>query len=41
MTYVESKEIIQMNLFTKQNILTDVENKLMVTKGEGIWRGMN
>ena len=41
MTYVESKEIIQMNLFTKQNILTDVENKFMVTKGEGIWRGMN
>ena len=24
-----------MNLFTKRNSLTDVENKLMVTKGEG------
>ena len=31
--YVESKKMIQMNLFTKQR-LTDIENKLMVTKGE-------
>ena len=29
--YIESKRLIQMNLFTKQNSLTDVENK---TKGE-------
>ena len=27
-----------MNLFTKQNRLTDLENKLMVPKGE-TWRG--
>ena len=27
-----------MNLFTKRNRLTDIENKLMVTKGEQ-WRG--
>ena len=31
-----------MNLFTKQNRLTDIENKLMATKGEmrdklGVW----
>ena len=33
-----------MNLFTKQNRLTDIENKLMVTKGKkqardelGVW----
>lgn len=30
---VESKTIIQMKLFTKQK-LTDIEHKLMVTKGE-------
>ena len=30
-----------MNLFTKQNRLTDIKNKLMVTKGE-MWRvGIN
>ena len=29
------KEIIQMNLFTKQKGLTDLENKLMVTRGKG------
>ena len=27
-----------MNLFTNRNRLTDIENKLMVTKGE-MWRG--
>ena len=31
--YVESKKKIQMNLFIKQK-QTDIENKLMVTKGE-------
>ena len=37
--------MIQMNLFTNRNKLTDIENKLMVTKGErrrgrdklGVW----
>ena len=33
--------MMQMNLFTKRNRLTDIENKLMVTKGGrdkfGIW----
>ena len=29
--------MIQMNLFTKQNRVTDFENKLIVTKGE--WLG--
>ena len=32
---MESKKIIQMNLYTNRNRLTDVENKLMVTKGGG------
>ena len=32
--YVQSKKVIQMKLFTKQNRLTDIENKFMVTKGE-------
>ena len=31
---VESLKMIQMNLFTNRNRLTDIENKLMVTKGE-------
>ena len=31
------KEMIQMNLFTKLNRLTDFENKLMVSKQEA-WR---
>ena len=38
------KIMIQMNLFTEQNRLTDIENKLMVTKGKrqardklGVW----
>ena len=30
--YVQSKKVIQMKLFIKQNRLTDIENKLMVTK---------
>ena len=30
--YVESKRIIQVNLFTKRNRLIDIENKHMVTK---------
>ena len=33
--HVESKKIIQMNLFIKWNRLTDIENKLMVAKGRG------
>ena len=32
--YVQSKKVIQMKLFIKQNRLTDIENKLMVTKRE-------
>ena len=32
--YVESKKMTQMNLFTKQKH-RDIENKFMVTKGEG------
>ena len=36
--YVESKKMIQMNLFTKQKWLTDIENTLMVTKGERVGR---
>jgi len=32
--YVDSKKMIRMDLFTKQNRLTDPENKLMVTKGD-------
>ena len=32
--HVESKKMIQMNLFTKQK-QTHKENKFMVTKGEG------
>ena len=33
--YVESKKLIQMNLSENRNRLTDTENKLMITKGEG------
>ena len=33
-SYVESKKLIQMNLFTKQKQPTDIENKAMVTKGK-------
>ena len=36
--YVESKKMIKMNLFTKQKWLTDIENTLMVTKGERVGR---
>ena len=34
-------KIIQGNLFTNRNRLTDIENKLMVTKGEDAWGGIN
>ena len=34
-TYMWTLQKVQMNLFKKQNRLTDIENKLMVTKGEG------
>ena len=30
--------MIQRNLFTNRNRLTDMENKLMITKGERGWR---
>ena len=34
--HVESKNMIQMNLFKNRNRFTDIENNLMVTKkGEG------
>ena len=36
--YMESKKMIKMNLLTNRNKLTDIENKLMVTKGER-WGG--
>ena len=44
--YVDSKKIIQMNIYTQnRNRLTDIEDKLLVTKGEkkvgrdklGVW----
>ena len=31
----ESKNMVQMNLLTKQKHVTEVENKLRVTKGAG------
>ena len=34
-SYVESKKMMQMNLFTKQKQLTDLENKLRAPKGKG------
>ena len=41
---MESKIMIQMNLFTNRNRLTDIDIKLIVTKGEdrdknklGVW----
>ena len=38
---MDSGKMVQMNLFAKQNRVTDVENKLIVTKwGEGVgWIG--
>ena len=33
--YVESKKIVQMNLFTKTKTDTNTGNKLMATKGGG------
>ena len=37
-TYIWNlKNMIQMNLFTKQNRLTDIENKLMVYEGLAKW----
>ena len=32
---------IQINLFTKRNRQTDIENKLMITKGKRRGRGIN
>ena len=39
--YVESKKVIQMNLFVKQKQTPDLENKFMVTKGERQGGGRN
>ena len=41
--YAESKKkVIQMNLFAKQtHRLTALENKLMVTRGEAWWGGID
>ena len=39
--YMESKKMIKMNLLTNRNKLTDIENKLMVTKGERWGGGIN
>ena len=33
-TYVQTKKIVQMNLFIKTNKLTDIGTKLMTIKGE-------
>ena len=38
--YVECKKIIQMNLLTKQNRFTDMEN-LWLPKGKGAGGGIN
>ena len=38
--YVESKKIIQMNLYTEEK-QTKTENKLTATKGEREWGGIN
>ena len=38
---MEYKKIIQMNLFIKQNGLTDIENKLKVTKKQREWGRIN
>ena len=38
--YVKSKKIIQMNL-QNRNRLTDIENKLMITKGKRLEGGIN
>ena len=35
------KQMIQMNLFTKENRLTDTENKLMVAKRERVGGEIN
>ena len=37
--YAESKKIMQINLFTRQNRVKDIENKLMVTKDEWVGDG--
>ena len=34
------KQMMQVNLFTKQNRFTDLENKLMATRGEGSGDGI-
>ena len=33
--------MIEMNLFTKQKTDSDFENKLMVTRAEGWWEGID
>ena len=37
--YMESKKVIQMNKFIRQNRPTDIESKCMVTKGERLKEG--
>ena len=39
--YVESKIMIQMNLLTNKNRLTDTGNKFMAIKGDSPDRGIN
>ena len=36
-TFAECKKMIQMNLFTKQSRVMDIENKLMVMGGGATW----
>ena len=38
---MESRKVIQMNLFINRNRITDLENKLTVTKGERDGGGVN
>ena len=38
--YAESKKMIQMKL-QNRNRLTDLENELIVTTGEGLWGGID
>ena len=38
---MEPRKMTQMNFFTNRNRLTDIENKLMVIKGERLGGGIN
>ena len=37
----QNKKETQKNLFTKQKMTEDLKTKLLVTKGETLWGGMN